>query len=55
MRERRLATKAKLKWGQVQNRAQEGLIRNIACSANRIYPKASRNPMLIEHSPSHLN
>jgi hypothetical protein len=55
IRDRRLVTKAKLKWGQVQNRAQEDYIRNIACSANRICPKASRSPMLIEHCPSHLN
>jgi hypothetical protein len=55
MRDRRLATKAKLKGGQVQNRAQEDSIRNIACSANRICPKASRSLILIEHRHSHLN
>jgi hypothetical protein len=55
MRDRRLATKAKLKGGQVQNRAQEDSIRNIACNSNRIFPKASRNPMLIKNHPSHLN
>jgi hypothetical protein len=53
VRDRRLATKAKLKGGQIQNRAQEDLIRNIG--ANSIGPKASRGPMLIEHHPSHLN
>jgi hypothetical protein len=55
MRDKRLATKAKLKEGQMQNRAQEDLIRDIVCSANSIGPKAPRSPMLIEHRPSHLN
>jgi hypothetical protein len=55
VRDRRLATKAKLKGGQMQNRAQEDSIRNIASGANSIDPKAPRNPMLIEHRPSHLN
>jgi hypothetical protein len=55
VRDRRLATKAKLKGGQMQNRAQEDLIRNIASGANSISPKAPRSPMLIEHRPSHLN
>jgi hypothetical protein len=55
VRYRRLATKVKLKWGQMQNRAQEDLIRNIASGANSIDPKAPRSPMLIEHHPSHLN
>jgi hypothetical protein len=55
MRDRRLATKAKLKGSQVQNRAQEDLIRDITSSANSIDPKAHRSPMLIEHHPSHLN
>jgi hypothetical protein len=55
VRDRRLATKAKLKGGQMQNRAQEDLIRNIASGANSIGPKAPRSPMLIEHRPSHLN
>jgi hypothetical protein len=45
----------KLKGGHVQNRAQKDLIRNVACSANRIYPKAFRSSMLIEHRSSHLN
>jgi hypothetical protein len=55
MRDIRLSTKAKLKGGQMQNRAQEDLIRNIASGANSIGPKAPRSPMLIEHRPSHLN
>jgi hypothetical protein len=55
VRDRRLATKAKLKGGQMQNRAQEDLIRNIARSANSIGPKVPRSPMLIKHHPSHLN
>jgi hypothetical protein len=55
VRDRRLVTKAKLKGGQMQNRAQEDLIRNIASGANSIGPKAHRSPMLIEHHPSHLN
>jgi hypothetical protein len=55
VRDRRLATKAKLKGGQMQNRAQENLIRNIASSVNNISPKVPGNPMLIEHRPSHLN
>jgi hypothetical protein len=53
--DRRLATKAKLKGGQMLNRAQEDPIRNIASGANSIGPKAPRSPMLIEHHPSHLN
>jgi hypothetical protein len=48
-------TKAKLKGGQMQNRAQEDSIRNIASGANSIGPKAPRSPMLNEHHPSHLN
>jgi hypothetical protein len=48
-------TKAKLKGGQMQNRAQEDPIRNIASGANSIGPKAPRSPMLIEHRPGHLN
>jgi hypothetical protein len=55
VRDRRLATKAKLKGGQIQNRAQEDLIRNIGSGVNSIGPKAPRNPMLIEQHPSHLN
>jgi hypothetical protein len=55
VRDRRLVTKAKLKGGQMQNRAHEDSIRNIASGANSIGPKAPRSPMLIEHRPSHLN
>jgi hypothetical protein len=55
VRDRRFATKAKLKWGQMQNRVQEDPIRDIASSTNSIGPKAPRSPMLIEHRPSHLN
>jgi hypothetical protein len=39
----------------MQNRAQEDPIRDIANGANSIGPKAPKNPMLIEHHPSHLN
>jgi hypothetical protein len=55
MRDRRLATKANLKGGQMQNQSQEDSIRNIASSADSIGPKVPRSPMLIEHHPSHLN
>jgi hypothetical protein len=55
VRDRRLAIKAKLKGGQMHNRAQEDPIRNIASGANSIGPKVPRSPMLIEHRPSHLN
>jgi hypothetical protein len=55
MRDGRLVTKAKLKASQMQNRAQEDLIRNIASSADSIDSKVPRSPMLIEHRPSHLN
>jgi hypothetical protein len=55
VRDRRLATKAKLKGGQMKNRAQEDSIRNIASDANSIDPKAPRSSMLIKHRPSHLN
>jgi hypothetical protein len=55
MRDRRLTSKAKLKAGQMQNRAQEDLIENIASSADSIDPKVSWRPMLIEHRPSHQN
>jgi hypothetical protein len=51
----RLATKAKLKGSQMQNRAREDSIRNIANNANSIGPKVPRSPMLIEHHPNHLN
>jgi hypothetical protein len=55
MRDGRLATKAMLKGSQMQNQAQEDLIRTIASSANSIGQKVPRSPMLIEHHPSHLN
>jgi S-methylmethionine-dependent homocysteine/selenocysteine methylase len=55
MRDRRLATKAKLKGGQMQNRAREDSIRNITCIVDSIGSKAPRSPMLVEHHPSHLN
>jgi hypothetical protein len=55
MRDRRLMTKAKLKESQMQNRAHEDLIRNIASSADSIGPRVPRSPMLIEHHPRHLN
>jgi hypothetical protein len=55
VRDRRLSAKLKLKGGQILNRAQEDLIRNIARGTNSIGPKAPRSHMLIEHRPSHLN
>jgi hypothetical protein len=55
VRDRRLATKVKLKGGQMQNRAQEDPIKDIASGANSIGPKAPRSHMLIKHHPSHLN
>jgi hypothetical protein len=55
MRDRRLATTAKLNGGQMHNRVQEDPIRNIASGANSIGPEAPRSPMLIEYRPSHLN
>jgi hypothetical protein len=55
VRDRMLLTKSNLKGGQMQNRAQEDPIRNIASGANSIDPKAIRSPMLIEHRLSHLN
>jgi hypothetical protein len=55
VRDKWIATKAKLKGGRMQNRAQEDPIRNIASGANSIGPKAPRRPMLIEHHPNHLN
>jgi hypothetical protein len=55
MRDRRLTTKGKLKGSQMQNRVQEDSIRDIACNADSIGPKASMSPMLIEHHHSHLN
>jgi hypothetical protein len=55
MRDGRLASKAKVKGGQIQDRAQENLIGDISCSADSIGPKAFRNLMLIEHCPCLLN
>jgi hypothetical protein len=55
VRDRRLVIKVKLKGGQMQNRAQEDSIRNIASGANSIGSKVPRSHMLIEHHPSHLN
>jgi hypothetical protein len=55
VRDRRLATKVNLKGGQMQNRAQEDPIRDIASGANSIGQKAPKSPMLIEHHPSYLN
>jgi hypothetical protein len=55
MRDKRLSTKAKLKGGQMQNRAQEDSIWDIASSVDSVDLKAPRSPMLIEHHPSHLN
>jgi hypothetical protein len=37
------------------SRAQENSIGDITCNIDRIGPKASRSPMLIEHRPCHLN
>jgi hypothetical protein len=55
MRDGWLASKARLKGSQMQNQAHEDSIRYIACSADKIGPKASWSPMLIEHRPSHFN
>jgi hypothetical protein len=55
MRDGWLASKVKLKGGQIQDRAQENLIGDITCNAKSIGPKASRSLMLIEHRPCHLN
>jgi hypothetical protein len=55
VRDTRLATKAKLKEDQMQNRAQEDPITDRASGANSISPKASRSSILMEHCPSHLN
>jgi hypothetical protein len=55
VRDKRLATKVKLKGGQMQNRAQEDPIRDIASGANSIGPKAPKSHMLIKHHPNHLN
>jgi hypothetical protein len=55
MRDGWLASKAKLKGGQSQDRAHENSIGDITCSVDSISPKASRSLMLIEHHPCHLN
>jgi hypothetical protein len=55
MRDRWLASKAKLNGGQIQDQAQENLNGDITCSTDSIGPKASRSLMLIEHHPCHLN
>jgi hypothetical protein len=55
MRDGRLASKAKLKWSQIQDRAQEDSIRDIACNADSIDLKASKSLVLIEHHSRHLN
>jgi hypothetical protein len=55
IRKGRLASKAKLKGGQIQDQAQEILIRDITCSADSIGPKAPMILMLIEHCHCHLN
>jgi hypothetical protein len=55
MRDGRLASKAKLKGGQIQDRAYKNLIGDITCNADSISLKASRSLMLIEHRPYHLN
>jgi hypothetical protein len=55
MRDRRLASKAKLKMSQIQDQMQENSICDITCSADSIGPKAYRSPMLIKHRPCHLN
>jgi hypothetical protein len=54
MRDIWVASKVKLKRGQIQDRAQEDSISDIASSADSVCPKASSSPMLIEHHPSHL-
>jgi hypothetical protein len=55
MRDERLASKAKLKGSQIEDRAQEDSIRDITCSDDSIGPKVSRSLWLIEHHPCHLN
>jgi hypothetical protein len=55
MRDGQLASKAKLKRSQIKDLAQENLIGDITCSADRISPKVFRSHMLIEHHPCHLN
>jgi hypothetical protein len=55
MQDGRLASKAKLKGCQIQDRAQEDSIGDITCNADSIDPKASRSSILIDHCPSHIN
>jgi hypothetical protein len=55
MRDGQLASKAKLKGGQIHDQARETSIGHITCNADTISPKASRSLMLIEHHPCHLN
>jgi hypothetical protein len=55
MRDGWLASKAKLKGDQVQDRAQKNSIGDIICSADSISPKTSWSLMLIEYRPYHLN
>jgi hypothetical protein len=50
-----LVTKVKFKGSQMQNQAQEDLIRDISCSADSIGLKVYMSLILIEHCPSHLN
>jgi hypothetical protein len=55
MRDGRLASKVKLKGGQIQDQVQENSIGDITCNANSIGLKASKSLMLIEHRHCHLN
>jgi hypothetical protein len=50
-----LASKAKLKGGQIQDLVQENSIGDITCSADSIGPKMSRSLILIEHHPCRVN
>jgi hypothetical protein len=47
MRDGQLASKSKLKGGQIQDQAQENSIGDITCNADSIGPKVSRSLMLI--------
>jgi hypothetical protein len=55
MRDGRLASKAKLKGGPIQDRVLENSIGDITCNADSIDPKASRSLKLIKHRSCHLN
>jgi hypothetical protein len=55
MRDVWLASKMKLKGGQILDRVQENLIGDITYNADSIGPKAYRSLMLIEHHPCYLN